>query len=287
LKNKKDSPLDQYFEDIADSIGLSTADEYSLYVRIKQGDRLARDTLVQSNLRFVVQVARRYERSGVPLEDLISAGNYGLIRAAEKFDATHNYRFITYAVRSIRNQIQITIIEQRNVVRIPQNQTAAIYRAHRLRDELEQRHARNVRLDVAAEASDMELGVATDVIRSERAPASMDSPRSPTSDLTFHDTIASSSRIADSMSVEARLRELLSSALVQLTPRQRRIVSSYFGIDGRGASTLAELGMAEGLTRERVRQIKDQALIALRRAAPFGLSPKTCTIRNDRNWALF
>tara|TARA_A100001037_G_scaffold208266_1_gene186566 strand:+ start:1577 stop:2377 length:801 start_codon:yes stop_codon:yes gene_type:complete len=259
--------LEQYFEDIADATGLSTDEEYVLYTRIQQGDHDARNALVRANLRFVVQVARQYVRSGVPLEDLISAGNIGLIHAAEKFDATRKYRFITYAVAWIRSHIQMAVIEQRNTVRIPQNQSVAIHRLHRLRDELEQKAARTVRFDVAAETSDMKLDVATDVLRSERTPHSLDSPL-PNTEIALRDTIPSPTVQADSICVEGSLQHLLECALDQLSPRQGRIVRWYFGTDGRPAATLAEIGAAEGISRERVRQIIARALTSLRRKAP-------------------
>jgi len=262
--NVKDS-LHRYLEDVASSQPLSSKEEVSLARRIRKGDMDARATLVEANLRFVITVAREYQNQGVPLVDLISAGNVGLITAAERFDETKGFKFISYAVWWIRQGILQTLAEHSRVVRLPLNRVDLLRRISRYTNSRQQETSLRPDEEEVAEELGISVEQVVDTLTSGQRILSLDA--------TFGDDDANSlleimpdenQESPDRMMLKNSLEFEIGAALDTLEDREREVIRLYFGLGGSTEMTLEEIGVQFRLTRERVRQIKEKALGKLR-----------------------
>ena len=266
------SPVTDSLTDYLDAIGryplLNREEELALGRRIRAGDADAVNQLVCANLRFVVTIAKQYQREGVPLLDLIDEGNLGLMRAAEKFDETREIRFISYAVWWIRQAVLQAAAEQSRIIRLPARRAADLHRIARRASALFQRLGREpsqyelaeeLHISVAEVASTMSL---RGIHLSLDAPISID--ENPLLDYLPYD----GGRQPDDEAVESSRTTIVTDALAQLRQRDAGILRMYFGFDGKGPMTLEQIGARLGITRERVRQIRDRALRRLRKTIP-------------------
>jgi len=261
----EEGSLDQYLRDISVFPLISREDEVDLAQRIRAGDQEALDTLVRSNLRFVVSVAKKYQNQGVSLSDLINEGNLGLIRAAHKFDETKGIKFISYAVWWIRQAILQALAEQSRIVRVPLNRAGTLHRIGKRASALLQ--------ELGREATHAEIADGMDITEEEVARTmlisqthlSLDAPMSPGEDNRLLDYLPDTeSRTPDEETFEKALTESIHDALRGLKEREAKILRLYFGLDGAEPMTLEEIGEVLNITRERVRQIKEKALSRLR-----------------------
>ena len=267
IQSDRENTLRSYFDDIASSQPLSREREVELSARIQDGDMNARDELVQANLRFVIDVAKHYQNRGLSLADLIGAGNLGLMTAAERFDGTRGYKFISYAVWWIRQSIIQTLAEHVRTVRLPLNKVNLLKdiskASHRLGQNRDGGGEPAIE-DIAAEM-DVPAEVVTDAVLSARPVSSLDDSFEDDDKRTLLSLLADTSQESPDAGVmrdSARLE--LESVLESLEDREQRIIRLYFGLDGKEALTLEEIGSLIGVTRERVRQIKERALSRLR-----------------------
>ncbi len=260
--------LDVYLRDIARYPLISRAEEAVLAQRIRRGDQEALDTLIRSNLRFVVSVAKKYQHQGVSLADLINEGNLGLIRAAHKFDETREIKFISYAVWWIRQSILQALADQSRIVRVPLNRAGEMHRIGRRTSALQQELGRDPTAVEIAEGMDLDVVEVERTLAISRAHLSLDAPTSTGDDARLLDHIADArGRGADADAIDHARTECIEAVLGSLREREARIVRLYFGLDSAEAYTLEQIGEMMGITRERVRQIKDKALMRLRLAS--------------------
>lgn len=264
----KDEVLDRYMKEIANSRPLSSEREVELAKRIKRGDEAARNELVEANLRFVVTIANEYKSEAVPLSDRISAGNIGLITAAERFDETKGFRFISYAVWWIRQAILQCIAEYSRVVRVPLNQIDLLIRIKRFSEEKHQ--AAGVwpsHQEIADEFNVSQYQVSCTLATGQRT-QSLDATFTPDDEGSLMEIVADPNQIPpDNSMLQFALGAEIEAALETLTKREATVVSLYYGLRGGSEHTLAEIGKQLGLTRERVRQIKEKALRKLHHPA--------------------
>lgn len=260
----RDPSLDKYLQDIGRENLISVDEEVELARRIREGDQEARDRLVLANVRFVVSVAKQYQNQGLSLTDLISEGNLGLIKAAEKFDETRGFRFISYAVWWIRQSILQAIAEQSRTVRLPLNQVGLLSKINKVGAEFEQTHHRFPTSDELAGLLDVEPAKIRETRKAAGRQLSGDAPVMEGEGSTIFDMQVSDGEPDpdETLTRESLCREV-DRVLRQLGSREREIVKMWFGIDGNEYS-LEEIGERYGLTRERVRQIKEKAIRHLR-----------------------
>ncbi|GBD92971.1 RNA polymerase sigma factor SigA [bacterium BMS3Abin05] len=264
-KNRSEKSLEKYLEEIGQFFPLPPEKEIALAKRIKKGDKEALDVLVRSNLRFVVSVAKEYQNQGLPMEDLINEGNLGLIKAAERFDETRGFKFISYAVWWIRQSILQALAEQSRIVRLPLNRVGAINKIGRMLDNLGQEFEREPRLDEIAERMNMNSFELAETIRTSSRHLSLDAPFQQGDGNSLLDILKNERMSApDDDLMDESLRLEIEKVLATLTIRESRIIKFYFGIDQDRPLTLEEIGEIFSLTRERVRQIKEKALRKLR-----------------------
>src|SRR5689334_12629809 len=257
--------LDQYLRDISAFPLISREMEVELAKRIRQNDQEALDTLVRSNLRFVVSVAKKYQNQGVSLSDLINEGNLGLIRAAHKFDETKGIKFISYAVWWIRQSILQALAEQSRIVRVPLNRAGTLHKLGKRANQMLQSLGREAtHAELAFDMSITEEEVAHTMSISQTH-LSLDAPLAPGEDNRLLDYLPDLlSQTPDEQTFEKALAESIDDALRSLKEREAKILRLYFGLDGSEPLTLEEIGALLGITRERVRQIKEKALSRLR-----------------------
>lgn len=260
--------LSVYLKDIGAYPMLDRAAEESLGRRIREGDTLAVDQLVCANLRFVVSIAKKYQHQGVSLADLINEGNIGLMRAAEKFDETKGVKFISYAVWWVRQAIIQALAENGHAVRIPLSRAGALYRVGRRTDVLRQELGREpTRQELAQDLAVSEADIAV-MLPSGRAQVSLDTSADEGDDKSLLDVLADPEGLApDSELLENNLADSIERALASLRPREAQVLRLYFGFDGNDPLTLERISEQLGITRERVRQIKEKALSRLRRSS--------------------
>lgn len=264
ITNRGEFSLERYLQEIGRVEMLSADEEVQLSQRIKQGDQAALEKLVKANLRFVVSVAKQYQNQGLSLADLINEGNVGLIKAAEKFDETRGFKFISYAVWWIRQCIMQAIAEQGRIVRLPLNQVGTVNKINRALSKFEQENERFPSINEIADRTDLSEEKIEDVMKINRRQVSMDAPLSDGSEGTLLDYMPNTSTpTADDSLVQESLKEEISFALNSLSERERNVLKDYFGIDCPDC-TLEEIGEKYGMTRERARQIKEKALRKLR-----------------------
>ena len=257
--------LDHYLRDISAFPLITREQEAALAREIRAGDQGALETLVRSNLRFVVSVAKKYQHQGVSLSDLINEGNLGLIRAAHKFDETKGIKFISYAVWWIRQAILQALAEQSRIVRVPLNRAGALHRIGRRANALQQELGREATHAEIAEGMDLTAEEVAKTVAISQGHLSLDAPLSPGDDTRLLDYLPDEeSASPDEQMFERALTEAVDESLTTLKEREARILRLYFGLDGGEPMTLEDIGVLLGVTRERVRQIKEKAISRLR-----------------------
>jgi len=264
ITNRESQSLDKYLQEIGHEELLSVEEEVELAQRIKKGDRQALEKLTKANLRFVVSVAKQYQNQGLSLPDLINEGNLGLMKAAEKFDETRGFKFISYAVWWIRQSILQAIAEQSRIVRLPLNQVSSVSKINRALNKFEQENERRPSVNEIAEKVDLPEEKIVDAMKVNSRHVSVDAPFAEGEDNSLLDVLPNDdSPMADNELVKESLREEINRALALLNDRERNINQAFFGIN-EPEMTLEEIGEKFGLTRERVRQIKEKAIRKLR-----------------------
>ena len=264
ITNRESASLDKYLQEIGHEELISVEEEVELAQRIKKGDRKALEKLTKANLRFVVSVAKQYQNQGLSLPDLINEGNLGLIKAAEKFDETRGFKFISYAVWWIRQSILQAIAEQSRIVRLPLNQVGSVNKINRILNQFEQENERRPSLEEIADKVDLPQEKIEDAMKVNGRHISVDAPFVEGDENSLLDILPNADApMADNELVQESLREEISRALITLNERERNIVEAFFGIN-QPEMTLEEIGDKFGLTRERVRQIKEKAIRRLR-----------------------
>ena len=257
--------LGSYLGEIANSRPLSSSEEVDLARRIKSGDEGARNALVEANLRFVVSVAKEYQNRGVPLADLISAGNMGLITAAERFDENKGFKFISYAVWWIRQAILQTLAEQSRTVRLPLNKIGLLYKISKAARLLQQERTDDPNPEDIANELDVSVEDVRETMMCGRSVRSLDATFKEEEDHSLLDILPDERQESpENLVMRGCLRGQIDTALGSLVGREAEILRLYFGLDGEEPMTLDQIGIRFGLTRERVRQIKEKALHRLR-----------------------
>lgn len=266
ITNREQGALDKYLADIAKEPMITPDEEVELAQRIKLGDQIALDRLVRANLRFVVSVAKQYQNQGLSLADLINEGNVGLIKAAQRFDETKGFKFISYAVWWIRQAILQAVAEQSRMVRLPLNQVGLLSRVKKTASYLEQLYQRKPTVKEIADELDMPEDKVETILKINAKEVSMDAPVSSDDDLAFIDTVVpEDNNDADKEIVSETESAAIRRSLSVLNEKERQIIIHYFGLDDDHHSyTLEEIGYMMDMTRERVRQVKDKALKKLR-----------------------
>lgn len=264
ITNRESASLDKYLQEIGHEELLTTDQEVELAQRIRKGDKRALERLTKANLRFVVSVAKQYQNQGLSLPDLINEGNVGLIKAAEKFDETRGFKFISYAVWWIRQSILQAIAEQSRLVRLPFNQVGSVNKITRELNKFEQEHERKPSVDEIAERVDLPEDKIADAMKANSRHVSMDAPIADGEDSSMIDFLAGDSSNTDKELAIESLKAEVSRILKLLTDKEQKVLRAFFGIDGSPEMTLDEIGEKYNLTRERVRQIKEKALRRLR-----------------------
>ena len=260
ITNRESASLDKYLQEIGREELISVSEEVELAQRIKKGDHAALEKLTKANLRFVVSVAKQYQNQGLSLPDLINEGNLGLIRAAQKFDETRGFKFISYAVWWIRQSILQALAEQSRIVRLPLNQVGSLNKITKEMSRFEQENERRPSTEELAERLDMPVDKISDTIQVSGRHISVDAPFVEGEDNSLLDVLNNEdSPMADANLNQESLSKEVDRALKQLYDRERDILKMFFGI-GCQEMTLEEIGAKFDLTRERVRQIKEKAI---------------------------
>ena len=277
LPNKRsgyeEGSLDQYLRDISIYPLISREQEVLLAQRIRENDQEALDTLVRSNLRFVVSVAKKYQNQGVSLSDLINEGNLGLIRAAHKFDETKGIKFISYAVWWIRQAILQALAEQSRIVRVPLNRAGTLHRIGKRASALLQELGREATHAEIAEGMEITEEEVAKTMAISQTHLSLDAPMTPGEDNRLLDYLPDNvNPTPDEETFEKALTESIAEALGGLKEREAKILRLYFGLDGAEPMTLEQIGAVLNITRERVRQIKEKALSRLRHVSRASLA---------------
>jgi RNA polymerase primary sigma factor len=264
ITNRESASLDKYLQEIGKEELITVEEEVELAQRIKKGDQAALEKLTRANLRFVVSVAKQYQNQGLSLPDLINEGNLGLIKAAEKFDETRGFKFISYAVWWIRQSILQALAEQSRIVRLPLNQVGSLNKINKAYSKFEQEHERKPSPEELADSLELPADKVADTLRVSGRHVSVDAPFVDGEDNSLLDVLINNdSPNADRLLIQESLAREIHRALATLTEREADIIRLFFGI-GCQEMTLEEIGERFGLTRERVRQIKEKAIRRLR-----------------------
>lgn len=265
ITNRESQSLDKYLQEIGKEELITAEEEVELARRIKAGDQRALEKLTRANLRFVVSVAKQYQNQGLTLPDLINEGNLGLIKAAQRFDETRGFKFISYAVWWIRQSILQALAEQSRIVRLPLNQVGSLNKINKAFSKLEQEYERPPNADELASVLDIPEDKITDTLRVSGRHVSVDAPFVEGEDNSLLDVLVNSdSPRADQMLMSESLQREIERSLSTLTERERDVIKLFFGIGMNHGLTLEEIGAKFDLTRERVRQIKEKAIRRLR-----------------------
>ena len=264
-RGKKRSALELYLKDIAYNDLLTPQQEVTLAKRIRAGDRKSLEQMVESNLRFVITIAKEYQGRGLPLEDLIAEGNLGLVRAATRYDETVGVKFTTYAVWWIRQGILSSLAEKARMVRLPVNKIKHLCRLERIASSLKQELGREPSIDEIARGADMQPKQAQDLFNASRWHVSLDMPLEEGPDSSLLEVLEDKDQVSpENVVMEQAMADEIRAALDTLSTREARILRLYFGINGEDSMTLEQIGNQLSLTKERVRQIRDKALASLK-----------------------
>ena len=268
VTNRESKSLDKYLQDISRIELITAEEEVELAQKIKKGERVALETLVNANLRFVVSVAKQYQNQGLTLPDLINEGNLGLVKAAQRFDETRGFKFISYAVWWIRQSILQALAEQSRVVRLPLNKIGSINKINKTFSYLEQTHERPPSAEEIAEELGLTLTEVKQSLKNSGRHISMDAHFEEGEDSNLYDVLSSEgSPLPDNDLINESLRIEIHRVLDTLSEREANVVKLYYGIGQNATMTLDEIGNAFDLTRERVRQIREKAIRKLRKSA--------------------
>lgn len=264
ITNRESASLEKYLQEIGHQDLLTADEEVELAQQIKKGDRKALERLTKANLRFVVSVAKQYQNKGLSLPDLINEGNLGLIKAAERYDETRGFKFISYAVWWIRQSILQAIAEQSRIVRLPLNQVGSVNRIARELNKFEQENERKPSVEEMADRIDLPEEKIAEAMKINTHHVSMDAPFSEGEDNSLLDFLPNTdSPSTDNVLDQESLRTEIGRVLDVLNDREQKVIKAFFGI-GMQEMTLEEIGDKYNLTRERVRQIKEKAIRRLR-----------------------
>jgi RNA polymerase primary sigma factor len=265
VTNRETPSLDKYLHEIGKVKLLTTDEEIQLAKLIRQGDQKAMEKLVNANLRFVVSVSKQYQNQGLTLPDLINEGNLGLIKAAQRFDETRGFKFISYAVWWIRQSILQSLAEQARIVRLPLNKIGSINKVNNTFARLEQEFQREPTPDEIAEILNMAPREVKDALKVSSRHISMDAPLKKDEDNTLYDILLEKdSQSPDAFLLDDSLRKEIERSLSTLSTREADIIRLYYGLSGEPPYSLEEIGKLFNLTRERVRQIKEKAIKRLK-----------------------
>ena len=265
VTNRETASLDKYLQEIGKVDLISADEEVELAQRIKAGDKIALERLTKANLRFVVSVAKQYQNQGLTLPDLINEGNMGLIKAAQRFDETRGFKFISYAVWWIRQSILQALAEQSRIVRLPLNKIGSINKINKTYAYLEQTHERVPSAEEIAKELDMSVNDVKESMKNSGRHISMDAPLVEGEDSNLYDVLRSGeSPNPDKELMHESLKTEIERALETLTPREADVIRLYVGLGENYPMTLEEIGETFELTRERVRQIKEKAIRRLK-----------------------
>jgi len=265
ITNRESQSLDKYLQEIGKVDLLTPDEEVELAKRIREGDQMALEKLTKANLRFVVSVAKQYQNQGLSLGDLINEGNLGLIKAAQRFDETRGFKFISYAVWWIRQSILQALAEQSRIVRLPLNRVGSLNKISKTFSELEQKFEREPSPDELADVLDVTTSEVVDTMKISGRHVSMDAPFVQGEENSLLDVLENDSEeTPDDGLMTDSLRREVQRALSTLTQREADVITLYFGLNGEHSMTLEEIGEKFNLTRERVRQIKEKAIRRLR-----------------------
>ena len=265
VTNRETASLDKYLQEIGKVELISAEEEVELAQRIKQGDKIALEKLTKANLRFVVSVAKQYQNQGLSLPDLINEGNLGLIKAAQRFDETRGFKFISYAVWWIRQSILQALAEQSRIVRLPLNKIGSINKINKTYAKLEQEFEREPNAEEIAEVLEITEAEVKESMKNAGRHISMDAPLVQDEDNTMYDVLKSEEApTPETELLYESLRKEIDRAISTLTQREQNVVRLYFGLNGSHPMTLEEIGEKFDLTRERVRQIKEKAIRRLK-----------------------
>ena len=265
ITSRNQGTLDKYLSDIAKEPLITTEEEVALAQRIKEGDKAALERLVNANLRFVVSVAKQYQNQGISLQDLINEGNIGLVKAAQRFDETRGFKFISYAVWWIRQSILQAVAEQSRIVRLPLNQVGAINRVKKAINVLEHRLQRKPTVDEIAEETDLTPEKVMTILSNNTQTVSTDAPIDEDGETSFLDIYVNQNETPTDAAVEKELNEkTVRKSLDILSEKEQQVLKMYFGIGMSREYTLEEIAFKMGISRERTRQLRDRALKRLR-----------------------
>lgn len=265
--NRESKSLDQYFLEIGKVDLITAEEEIELAIKIRKGDIKAQDKLVKANLRFVVSVAKQFQNQGLTLNDLINEGNIGLIKAAQRFDETRGFKFISYAVWWVRQGIMQALADQTRVVRLPLNRVGDLTKISKAYRDLEQEYERKPTTDELAAILDMTADEVAYILQIAGRQVSMDAPLKTGDENknSLMDILPDDDQpLPDTNLMSESLKNEVANALRTLTEREANVIKLSFGIDGDNTATLEEIGERFNLTRERIRQIKEKALVKLR-----------------------
>jgi RNA polymerase primary sigma factor len=269
ITNRESQSLEKYLQEIGKVELITPEEEVKLAVLIKQGDQRALDRLTKANLRFVVSVAKQYQNQGLTLPDLINEGNLGLIKAAQRFDETRGFKFISYAVWWIRQSILQALAEQSRIVRLPLNKVGLTNRISKAYSQLEQEYEREPTTEELATLLDLEIEEVAATMGASVRHVSMDQPLADGEESTLMDVLVNPNADSTDMDIafKASLKTEIERSLSTLTDRQKEVIRFFFGIGVDHPLSLEDIGERFNLTRERVRQIKDKAITKLRSAS--------------------
>jgi RNA polymerase primary sigma factor len=264
ITNRDSQAVEKYLQDISRIPMINAEEETVLAQKIRIGDNAALDKLVKSNLRFVVSVAKQYQHQGLTLSDLINEGNLGLIKAAQRFDETKGFKFISYAVWWIRQSILQALAEQGRLVRLPQNKIGTYNKANKAMMVFEQANEREPSVEELAGILEMSETEIANIFSTNSRHTSLDAPVHEAEDLSMGDLLAGADN-TDEPVIKDSLREEIRRILKSLSPRESEIVSAYFGLEGSDGPTIEQIGEKYDLTKERIRQIKERAIKRLQK----------------------
>jgi RNA polymerase primary sigma factor len=268
VTNRDTASLEKYLQEIGRVSLISAEEEVALAQRIKQGDKQALEQLTKANLRFVVSVSKQYQNQGLSLPDLINEGNLGLIKAAQRFDETRGFKFISYAVWWIRQSILQALAEQSRIVRLPLNRIGSINKINKAQAKLEQEYEREPNLEELSELLQLEKGEIVDSIKNAGRHISMDAPIAADEETSLLELLKSDEgKSPEKQLMHDSLKIEIERAISTLTLREANILRWFYGLGNRPAKTLEEISMEYELTRERVRQIKEKAIRRLKQTS--------------------